>query len=360
MIQADVTVPIGFDDEAYHAFLRSAKMFWSRRMYGALRREFAAHGLDGAQVDDAERAMRGTLGYQFFGWFERNLQRQKYRSRRGIIALVDRGRERLTLLLDQVAAEGRRSGRLSLDPDLAIPRYYSETEFHQHPGGVGVDPLAGVAYEIGRRTTMPLHLDPFAMHDAVAAAIPDDDYARILDLGCGTGRSTLPLKRRFSTAEVHGIDLSAPCLKMAYLNAEQQQLDIRWSQQNVEQTAFEAGSFDLIHSTFLLHEMPPRAVEAVVAEAARLLRPGGQFVHLDFHSPPGGTWGRFIYFGHARRNDEVFMRSFSESDFKGLQQRQGFKDIRIENFDDGTGAFEADDIPPVWRFPFQLLSARKA
>ncbi len=45
-----------------------------------------------------------------------------------------------------------------------LPRYYSAVEFHQHPGGVWRDPLAGVAYDFGRRTTLPAHLDPDEIH----------------------------------------------------------------------------------------------------------------------------------------------------------------------------------------------------
>ena len=348
-----------FEERAYHEFLRAAKLFWSRDLYAALRRDFARRRCDAMSVDEAEREMRSTAGYRFFAWFERNLQEMKYASPRGIMAVAERDREHLCAVLDEARADGTAGGWLRLDPALELPRYYSATDFHQHPGGVSGDALAGVAYEFGRRTTMPLQFDPFAVHDAVAAAMPAGPHRRILDMGCGTGRSTLSLKRRFGEAEVHGIDFSAPCLTFGHALARDAGLDVFWSQQNAEATDFESGSFDLVHSTFLLHELPVKAIERVVAEAARLLRPGGWFVHLDFYAPPGGVWGRFIHYGHARRNNEVFMRSFCESDFVGMQRNRGFTDIAIEHFDDGTGPVSDSEVPSVWRFPFQILTARK-
>ncbi|MDX2222103.1 MAG: class I SAM-dependent methyltransferase [Rhodospirillaceae bacterium] len=352
-------IALDFDDRAYHEFLRAAKLYWSREMYAALHEDFTRRGLANANVDDAERAMRDTPGYQFFGWFERNLQKDKYASPHGILAAVDKHRARIERDLRAAAAEGAADGRLRLDPAFAQPNYYAKTAFHQHPGGVWRDAVAGVAYEIGRQTTTPLNADPYGMHDRFADAVPRGDYRAILDLGCGTGRSTFPFAARYPNAALYGIDLSAPCLTLAYINAKAKGVDVRWSQQPAERTDFADGTFDLIHSTFLLHELPVKAIAAIVDEAVRLLRPGGVFVHVDFHAPPGGTWGRFIHYGHARRNNEVFMRSFCELDFVALERAAGLVDAAMTPFDDGTGVVPPDQAPPAWRFPFQLFIARK-
>ena len=49
---------------------------------------------------------------------------------------------------------------------------------------------------------------------------------RILDLGCGTGTTTLMLKKRFSSAEVIGLDLSPHMLVVADHKAREANLDI--------------------------------------------------------------------------------------------------------------------------------------
>jgi SAM-dependent methyltransferase len=344
---------------AYQDFLRRAKGFWARDLYGAVHRDFAVRCAGAADADDAEHAMRSEPRYQYFGWLERHLQRLKYASPRGILAAVESQRGEFERALADARRDGERDGRLRLVPGFELPHYYAAIEFHQHPGGVWSDALAGFAYDFGRRTTMPAHVDADEIHRRFTAAVPDGDYRRILDVGCGTGRSTLPFAARFPDAELHGIDLAAPCLDCAYMRSTAAGIGVRWSQQRAERTDFADGTFDLVHSTFLLHELPLAALRDVTREVFRILAPGGRWVSLDFHSPPGGVFGDFIYFGHGRRNDEVFMRSFCETDYAGLQRAIGFREAEMRPFDDGSGLYGRDDVPAAWRFPSQLFVATK-
>ncbi len=312
------------------------------------------------ESDHAELTLKETVDYQYFAWFERHLQRLKYSSARGVIRTVAAGQEGLEAALENSASEGLEKGLLALDASFEYPRYYTAIDFHQHPGGVWTDNLAGFAYEYGRQTTTPLHVDPDDIHLRMAPATPRGDFRRILDWGCGTGKSTFPFAPLHPGAELHGIDLSAPCLKLAYLRSVERGIAVRWAQPNMEQTEFPDGHFDLVHSTFMLHEMPPPAIREAVKEAFRILAPGGWFVNLDFHSPPGGVFGDFIHYGHGRRNNEFFMRSFCEMDFLGFERSVGFETAEMRCFDDGTGLYDRATVPPAWRFPWQLFVARKA
>lgn len=349
------------DNAAYHDFLRRVKRFWSTELYASLKRNFdQAHSCAQANADEIEAFFSNSARYQFYGWLERNLQHLKYSSPRGILATVARDHEALSNALKKSDHEAHVSGTLRLDPDIKLPRYYSNVEFHQHPGGVWRDELAGVAYDFGRRTTMPAHIDPDEIHQRFTAAVPDADYKRILDLGCGTGRSTIPFAKRFPEAELHGLDLAAPCLRIAAMRSQCECAPVYWWQGDAAATTFASGNFDLIHSTFLLHELPTKALIEVTREVYRLLAPGGYWVSLDFHSPPGGAYAEFIHYGHAFRNNEVFMRSFCETDYLSIQRECGFVDVEMKTFDDGGGIFERDQLPPIWRFPSQLFVARKA
>ncbi len=345
---------------AYHDFLRRAKGFWSRDLYRAVQCDHATLAAHATDADETERLMRASVNYRYFAWFERHLQRLKYSSPRGIIALVSAERPRLAAALADARQQGEASGALRLDPKLELPRYYSRVEFHQHPGGVWSDPLAGIAYDVGRRTTLPAHLDPDEIHRLFTAAVPEGCYARILDLGCGTGRSTLPFATRFPGAELYGVDLAAPCLVRAFERSRAAGVAVHWSQQNAERLAFPDGHFDLVHSTFLLHELPRPALRRITAEVLRVLAPGGRFVSLDFHSPPGGTFGDFIHYGHARRNEEPFMRAFAETDYLAMQREIGFSSARMLPFDDGSGIHVRERAPDAWRFPAQLFVSEKA
>ena len=160
--------------------------------------------------------------------------------------------------------------------DVSYPDYY-QRDFHGIKDGY-LSPVAPVTY------------------DAITAfaSSPNENWLRqqligqissnpkqILDLGCGTGSSTLLLKRAFPDADVIGLDLSAYMLVMANRKAQSENLAIIWRQGFAEATAFPDASFDLVTASMLFHEMPPAISQAVIKEAYRLSRPSGQFLVLD-------------------------------------------------------------------------------
>lgn len=104
---------------------------------------------------------------------------------------------------------------------------------------------------------------------------------RILDLGCGTGSTTLLLKKAFPGAEVIGIDLSPYMLVVAADKAVQANLAIHFQQANAEQTSFPDASFDLVTASLLFHETPPIVACNILQESFRLLKPGGEVLILD-------------------------------------------------------------------------------
>lgn len=56
---------------------------------------------------------------------------------------------------------------------------------------------------------------------------------------------------------------------------------VHFAQQNAEATEFPDGSFDLVVSHILLHDIPGAAMRRVFAESYRLLKLGGVMVHLE-------------------------------------------------------------------------------
>ena len=104
---------------------------------------------------------------------------------------------------------------------------------------------------------------------------------RILDLGCGTGSTTVLLQQTFPQAEVIGLDLSPYMLIMAERKAQAQQLPITWCHGKAENTGLPGESFDLVTASLLFHEIPIEITPAILIEAFRLLKGGGQFLSLD-------------------------------------------------------------------------------
>ena len=350
------------DDRSFvagQAFILAAKNYWTREIYPALEADYrdrAAVQDAPVEVPDQVAALIGdTTLYRYYGWLERHLQRFKYSGRYGLQPYHDERREALRQRLPADLP----AGLLELDPELEIPDSFTAFDIHQHPGGVWSDEIAGFVYERGARTTTPLagqtHRD---LHQRLADCIAEDGIPdRVLDMGCGFGKSTRPFWETFRDAEIHAVDISAPCLEVAAMDAaDVQARNVRYRQMSAAATDYPDADFDLVTSTMLIHEMPPSEIEAVLDEAQRVLAPGGRMVHLDF-LPADDAFSRFIHFGHARRNNEPYMEPLAQTDLPALLRDRGFIDIEIEPFEEAEGSLYS--AYPNWRFPWVTITARR-
>jgi ubiquinone/menaquinone biosynthesis C-methylase UbiE len=162
-------------------------------------------------------------------------------------------------------------------PDLVYPEYYSSQNFHGIKGGY-LNPSAAVSYDPITQYVLPPHETVVrqGLIDAVRVK-----PRRIIDLGCGTGSTTLMLKQAFPEAEVVGLDLSPYMLVVADMKAQKAGLNIQWLHSSAESVAFPDASFDLVASSLLFHETPPAVSRAILRESFRLLKVGGQVAILD-------------------------------------------------------------------------------
>lgn len=188
-------------------------------------------------------------------------------------------------LLDMVRVLGRsrRRGHDELPRDLDLssyPEYYRRTFHWQTDGWLSersarlYDPSVEVLF-IGTADVMRRMVIPPVVEAAEGLARP-----RVLDLACGTGRLLLQLRAALPHAELHGLDLSP-----FYIGYARDLLgpspDTTLHVENAESTSFTGASFDAVTCVFLFHELPRGVRRRVMAEAARLLRPGGVLVILD-------------------------------------------------------------------------------
>ncbi len=102
---------------------------------------------------------------------------------------------------------------------------------------------------------------------------------RALDLGCGTGGLTVLLARRGFT--VHAVDHSPDMLAVARSKVDAEGLSdsVTFSERDIRSMPFPDRSFDLVTCQRVLHHIPD--AEAVISEAARVLKPGGVFFLSD-------------------------------------------------------------------------------
>ena len=97
-----------------------------------------------------------------------------------------------------------------------------------------------------------------------------------LDFGCGVGRLTQAMARRFEHAI--GVDISAAMIETARaLNRHGDRCEYVLNE-DASLAAFGDASFDFVYSNVVLQHMPPDLGRLYVAEFARVLRPGGLLV----------------------------------------------------------------------------------
>jgi ubiquinone/menaquinone biosynthesis C-methylase UbiE len=207
-------------------------------------------------------------------------------------------------------------------PNFLYPEYYQQ-DFHGISQGY-LNPSAAVSY------------DPITKH----VLLPNETWVRqelietiqvkprkIIDLGCGTGTSTIMLQQAFPSAQVTGIDLSPYMLFMGDYKASQRGLkSINWLHRKAEATGLASDSYDLITINLLFHETPIAIAKAILQETWRLLRPGGQVVILDGnqHNLRHQTWLTEIF-------TEPYLKLYAQEDINIWLENVGFAHITTED-----------------------------
>lgn len=108
---------------------------------------------------------------------------------------------------------------------------------------------------------------------AILGALGPLDGRRVLDLGCGKGRFAGILAAR--GARVVGLDVSAAMLAGADGSS------LHRVQGSARRLPFAPASFDAAVAVEVFEHLDPAALDATLAEAARVLRPGGILVIVD-------------------------------------------------------------------------------
>jgi ArsR family transcriptional regulator len=273
----------------------------------------------------------------------------------------------LTSILDAAQSGVSRHLGLLKDAGLVVEEreagyvYYRLNEEARHNGhgslwslldsqfATSGDDLAVRQDEARLQEVLRLRKENFESHGDMQQLVPGRSWAAwaralghllppldVADIGCGDGYLTLETARWARTGV--GIDRALSVLERASELAERRQVrNVQWRQGDLARLPLDDASVDVALLSQTLHHAsdPPRAV----AEAVRILRPGGRVLVLDL-----------------REHDQAWVRTrlgdrhlgFSPPQIETMLRDAGLRDVRVQ-----VGARKSGD-------PFVVLVASGA
>jgi len=158
---------------------------------------------------------------------------------------------------------------------------------------------------------------------------------RVLDLGCGAGRDCYIIAGLVGPeGSVVGVDMTDEQLEVAnkYIDFHKEAFGYEKANtefkkgyiERLDELGLEENSFDIIVSNCVINLSPDK--DAVLREAYRLLKPGGELYFSDVYADrrvPADLVADPVLFG------ECLSGALYWRDFETISNRHGFKDVRL-------------------------------
>ena len=107
-----------------------------------------------------------------------------------------------------------------------------------------------------------------------------DEHETVVDLGAGTGLLSIPAARL--AAEVFAVDYSQPMLDRLSERARRERLEmLTCLRADLREIPLPDASADAVISSYAFHHLDDGGKQLALAEARRILRPGGRLVVCD-------------------------------------------------------------------------------
>ena len=361
----------GHDEAARFDVVAQLNTFLAGRLAPAVRDAYEGrvrhafrmrHGHEPRDRREVAEAMSRDPAWRTWSLVRRNTMEMRQHAGRQLV-----GRQ-AEALRDRARALNEGSANLHLDASLDVPRYVAAMDTHLMRGGYAAeriqDDVANPAnYDSGFFATVGGMAGPW--NDAAGRALaawlgrehPSFKPRVIVDLGCGLGHNTLPLRKAFPEARIVAIDVAAPFLRYGHARARSLGVDdIEFRQEDATATSLPDACADLVYTTMVLHETSAEALPRLLAETRRLLRPGGLAIHLE--QPPYRRFEPFEQFMRdwdGRYNNEPFWTALHDMDLTERLARAGFArdrvfetECRAPTFKAAAGRSEDFGRAPAW------------
>jgi ubiquinone/menaquinone biosynthesis C-methylase UbiE len=153
----------------------------------------------------------------------------------------------------------------------------------------------------------------------------------ILDLGSGNGRNACLMARYLSDrGQIVGLDIGEEMLRQARRRCRHLP-NVTMEKQRIEEPLPYREEFDKVFISFVLHGFIQEERLRIVKNAYRALRPGGQFLVLDYNEfePEQSFWPVRFAFRHLECPQAT---DFVRRDWRVVLREQGFGDFRAHRY----------------------------
>ena len=131
------------------------------------------------------------------------------------------------------------------------------------------------------RTLPRIFLD-FVLPKVPALAARLEAGARVLDVGCGGGWAIVQIAERFPKTSCVGVDIEPHSVELAQRLIAERGLTERCEARQISADHLaEDGTYDVVTSFLVVHEIAPELKPSAFAAVARALTPGGVFLIFD-------------------------------------------------------------------------------
>ncbi|MBF0224956.1 MAG: class I SAM-dependent methyltransferase [Desulfobacterales bacterium] len=164
---------------------------------------------------------------------------------------------------------------------------------------------------------------------ALTHKIPNEDF-HILDVCCGTGKSCISIAG--NKGIITGIDLSSDMLKFASEKAKKKCIkNIFFYEMDATKMDFDDEKFDIVVTSFGLHEMNYDLMMKVLKEIYRVLKKKGLLYIVDYGKEDGFVM-KIIFSMYLKICYPQHVQDFLNYDWKEIFNSVGFRLDYIEKY----------------------------
>ena len=163
---------------------------------------------------------------------------------------------------------------------------------------------------------------------------------RILDLGCGTGAMALAIARACPSARLIGVDGDPEVLERARAKALAEGAQLELHEALADRLPLPDAHVDCVVSTLVFHHLAPATKRAALAEARRVLVPGGRLLICDVGRASDPVM-RAVFFAVQLLDGFATTRAHARGELPRIVSEAGFSDVTVfGRFRTGGGTLE--------------------